>query len=358
MLPRLQKYLEDQSTGCLEGADSMGIPVRVYFMDGNLVAAHAGDDAHSLLRTLQHRKWLSTADTEQLKDLITESDSIYDAIMEVNNEPQVREVFYERFRENLCRILATDAPLKFEDTESFFLPNIQLSHDSKALLEDCYATVERTESLRRSRQSDVHVRGTRPPLSGAERTLVELFEESLPLLEAVRRSPYESFQTWDLLVDLVDRGALIPPEDTCPSPPAPEEAPPLPQNAGPRLSRNDAEQKIQAASRVTQAFFKASDGLSGPGAGKAQLRLLLDGGPSQYRTLFSGLPIEDDGALQTEELVVRLRTRIGPERRGLLNNALRDLIQRTLSLADEGLDEDSMNQLLEEITGHDAEMGW
>ena len=118
------------------------------------------------------------------------------------------------------------------------------------------------------------------------------------------------------------------------------------------------QQKIRAASRVTQAFFKASDALSGPGAGRAQLRLLLDGGPSQFRSLFTGLPIEQDGALHSEELVLRLRTRVGPERRGLLNNGLRDLIQRTLSLADEGLDENSMNHLLEEISGHDAEMGW
>ena len=359
MLPRIQKYLDDQSTGCLEGTDALGIPLQVYFMDGNLVAAHAGDDAHFLLRTLLQRTWLRVEEAQKIREEISDSDSIYSAIMEVNNEPQVREVFYERFRENLCRLLDSKSALSFSLTDTFLIPNVQLSHDSRALLEACYATVERTEDLRSSRTSEVYQKGSRPALSGAERRLLHLFDESLPLLEAVRRSPYESFQTWDLLVDLVDRGALVSLQAPPPQSPSPRETtPPLSQNSAPRLSRVDAEQKIRAASRVTQAFFKASDALSGPGAGRAQLRLLLDGGPSQFRSLFTGLPIEQDGALHSEELVLRLRTRVGPERRGLLNNGLRDLIQRTLSLADEGLDENSMNHLLEEISGHDAEMGW
>ena len=358
MLPRLQKYLDDQSTGCLEGADCLGIPIRIYFMSGSLVAAHAGDDAHSLLRTLQQRGWISQEDTEGLREQASEGETLYAAIMEVSDEPQVREVFYERFRENLCRLLASEHSLSFTPSETFLIPNIQLSHDSAALLEDCYATVERTQGLRQSRQSEVHHRGTRPPLSGAERSILAMFEAPLPLLEAVRRSPYESFQTWDLLVDLVDRGALVDHQESTRPESPPVTPPALSQSEAPRLSRSDAEQKILAASRVTCAFYTASDALSGPGAGRAQLRLLLDGGPSQFRSLFSGLSIEEDGALPPEELVQRLRTRVGPERRGLLNEGLRDLIQRTLSLADEGLDEEAMNQLLEKIAGHDAEMGW
>lgn len=342
----------------MEGTDALGIPLQVYVMDGSLVAAHAGDDEHFLLRTLQQRGWVSETQLETLKAQATETESLYAAIMETTEDHQVREVFYERFRENLCRLLACDQPLSFQNTEIFLLPNIQLAHDSSALLEDCYATVERTLSLRESRHSELYLTGSRPPLSAAERKVLAIFEGPLPLIEAVRRSPFESFQTWDLLVDLVDRGALVEQQEA-PSSPAPQPtSPALSQGNAPRLSRKDAEHKIDAASRVTRAFYRVSDDRSGSGAGRAQLRLLLDGGPPQFRSLFSGLSIEDDGSLPPDELVLRLRTRVGPERRSLLNEGLRDLIQRTLSLADEGLEEAEMDRLLEEIAGHDAEMGW
>ena len=112
MLPHLLKYLNEQVTGCLQGTDSLGIPLQLYFMEGSLVAAHAGDDNHSILRTLKQRDWLSDAQECDLETrLSTTGESIYTAILGLQKEPQVRETFYERFRENICRLLASQAPV-------------------------------------------------------------------------------------------------------------------------------------------------------------------------------------------------------------------------------------------------------
>ena len=359
MLPRIQKHINDQVTGCLQTSDGFGIPLQVYLMEGNLVAAHAGDDGRSLLRSLEQRGWLTHTKSEGLKThLATTSESIYTAVLGLHDETQIREVFYERFRENLCRALASDGPMNLECTESVMVPNVQLAHNSSALLEDCFAIVERTERLRNANDSGVYHLGSRPPLSDAERKITALFPEPLPLEEALRQSPFESFQTWDLLMDLIDRSVLVSLKDsqimTDPEP----QATSIPQSGPPRLTRNDAEEKISAGNRVTRAFYKASDHASGAGAGRAQLRLLLDGSPSQYAMLFSGLSIEEDGSLHLTELIQRLRSRVGPERRSLLNSGLRDLIQRTLSMADESLDDTQMNVLLQETSGYEADMGW
>ena len=67
MLPRIQKHINDQVTGCLQTSDGFGIPLQVYLMEGNLVAAHAGDDGRSLLRSLEQRGWLTHTKSEGLK---------------------------------------------------------------------------------------------------------------------------------------------------------------------------------------------------------------------------------------------------------------------------------------------------
>jgi hypothetical protein len=128
--------------------------------------------------------------------------------------------------------------------------------------------------------------------------------------------------------------------------------------AAPRLSKNEAVEKIKVLNEVTSAFHQASDHAAGPGAGRAQLRLLLDGSPRQFALLFNGLALENNGQVDTSELVQRLRKRIGPERRSLLNAGVRDLIQRTLSMADESLEAPQMNALLEQISGQESRLGW
>jgi hypothetical protein len=309
-----------------------------------------------MLRILLKRGWIQEDRLHSLKDK-SEFIPIYDALLEDGENMRLRDAFYDRFRENLCRALEAKAPLSFEAMDAVMIPNIQLCHDTEALLEEAYATVERTRKLRGRTGIHLVQRGTRPALSPAETKLLNLVIEPTPLQTILRQSPFESFQSWDLLSDLLGRGAL---ESAEPQKPEKAPTPSLTVTHGkePRLSKHEAEDKIHVLNEVVVAFHKASDMASGSGAGRAQLRLLLDGSPRQFALLFNGLSFGNQGELNSQELVKRLRNRLGPERRRLLNAGMRDLIQRTLSMADESLEAPQMNQLLEDISGHESRLGW
>ena len=357
MLPPLLDHHQAEHTGCLAAQDAFGIPLKAYFMDGNLVAAHASDDAHALLRSLHQRGWIEQKDMQTLKNE-AETGDIYELLLNTGEPVRIREVFYERFKENICRMIATDAPFDFESLDFVLMPNIHVGHDTETLLQESHFIVERSHRFRHAETVLLYHLGPRPTLSEAERTIASLLTEPLPLQALVRESPYEAYQTWDLIVDLIERGAIEPireaKEDD--STPPPKEI--IHQSREPRLSRSEAEEKISVASEITSAFHQATDKSLGTGAGRAQLRLLLDGSPSQHAFLFNGLQIGPHGSLDEGDLLGRLRTRIGPERRRILNTALQDLIQRTLSMADEGLNTQTMETLLSQISGHQSRMRW
>ena len=326
-------------------------------MEGNLVAAHASDDSHALLRSLHQRKWIDAESMATLR-VQAETHEIYDLLLEKESQSRIREVFYERFKENICRIIASQEPAEFEALEGIFMPNIHVGHDTETLLNESNFVVERSAKLRSSEVVSLYRIGTRPTLSEPERQIASLLSTPLPLQALIRSSPYESYQSWDLLIDLIERGAIEEVQEGDEEQGPTDELTPIPQSREPRLSRSEAEEKISVASEITAAFHNATDHTNGPGAGRAQLRLLLDGSPSQHAFLFNGLQIEPTGSLDEGELLNRLRTRIGPERRRILNTALQDLIQRTLSMADEGLSPKTMESLLSQISGHQSRIRW
>ena len=354
MLLNLRKHIDAQETGSLSTVDAFGIPIVIYLLQGTIVAAHAGDDTHAVLRILLKREWLRDEEVHHLREQ-TETLSIYDALVSEGENMHLREAFYDRFRENLCRALSSTGKIQFQAMDAVMIPNIQLCHDTSALLAEACSLVERTKKIRTANKVQLVERGTRPPLSRPEKRLLSQLTESCPLQSLVRQSPFESFQTWDLLSDMLERNVLsfVQGQDTTPTPKEKTIA-----SREPRLTKNEAQAKIDVLNDVVHAFHQASDKSAGPGAGRAQIRLLLDGSPAQFAMLFNGLTIGDQGIIDSEELVDRLRSRLGPERRRLLNAGLRDLIQRTLSMADESLPEIQMNQLLEDISGHDSRLGW
>jgi hypothetical protein len=359
MIAHLRNHIQENATGCLSSADGFGIPLQVYLLEGNIVAAHAGDDTHALLRILLKRGWIEEGQLHALKDQSAFM-PIYDALLEDGENMRLREAFYDRFRENLCRFLEAKSPVVFEALEAVMIPNIQLSHETTALVDEAFSIVERTQKFRTEKGLQMVQPGRRPALSGSEKKLLELVEESTPLQELVRKSPFESFQSWDLLSDMLERGVLanVKTQNSPKKQPTPLPTESRAPTSAPRLSKNEAEAKIIVLNEVVSAFHQASDRASGQGAGRAQLRLLLDGSPRQFALLFNGLEFSDQGQVNTQELVQRLRSRIGPERRSLLNAGVRDLIQRTLSMADESLEEHQMNALLEQISGQESRLGW
>lgn len=360
MIAHLRSHIEKENTGCLASTDDFGIPLQIYLLNGSLVAAHAGDDTHALLRILLKRAWIEEAQLHDFKDQAAFS-PIYDVLLQDGENMRLREAFYDRFRENICRFLEAKATPSFEALEAVMIPNIQLSHETDALVAEAASIISRTHRTRNENGLHLVQEGPRPPLSLAEEKLIRLLNGPTPLQALVRQSPFESFQSWDLLSDMLERNVLEFVEKKPRNPTASADVKALETRqpkAAPRLSKNEAVEKIEVLNEVTSAFHQASDDSAGPGAGRAQLRLLLDGSPRQFALLFNGLELENNGQVNTSELIQRLRTRIGPERRNLLNAGVRDLIQRTLSMADESLDVPQLNALLEQISGQESRLGW
>ena len=57
MLLNLRKHIDAQETGSLSTVDAFGIPIVIYLLQGTIVAAHAGDDTHAVLRILLKREF-------------------------------------------------------------------------------------------------------------------------------------------------------------------------------------------------------------------------------------------------------------------------------------------------------------
>jgi hypothetical protein len=67
--------------------------------------------------------------------------------------------------------------------------------------------------------------------------------------------------------------------------------------------------------------------------------------------------VDNRGQLPIEGVLKNLRRRPASEHRRLLNRGLSDIIERTLSMASEELDEAGLDALLEKIAGYQQRLG-
>lgn len=87
-------------------------------------------------------------------------------------------------------------------------------------------------------------------------------------------------------------------------------------------------------------------------------QLLVDGAPLSTSSLFRAVQVDAKGRLGAAQIVQNLERRPGPERRELLTKGLADLIDRSLAKAAEGLDEDRLSAMLQQVAGYTERMGW
>jgi hypothetical protein len=205
----LRRELSDGRTGRLTTRESSGCVVDVYLMNGDMLAAHAEDDPEELVRRLGVLGSLNTAESEALLSGDAEL-PIEDRLYQVVPEDPLLEVLFSRFKNNVTRFLASDGPCVFSEMEAIFVTNLQFSHDTGALLAEAYEVLDRTTALLANPSPLVLVtRGSEPAILPTEDRLVRLVgSDGCTLDELLRDSPFEAYESLDLLVDMIGRGTV------------------------------------------------------------------------------------------------------------------------------------------------------
>jgi tetratricopeptide (TPR) repeat protein len=95
-----------------------------------------------------------------------------------------------------------------------------------------------------------------------------------------------------------------------------------------RLSVDDGKARLEVANRALQAMLHAVDSQDGPGAGRAELQLLLDVAPRRFRPIFEGVDVKRTG-LPVMRVLYNVATCSEASQRATLVGGLTDLIERS-----------------------------
>ncbi|MFZ5476585.1 MAG: hypothetical protein ACOZNI_07400 [Myxococcota bacterium] len=435
-------YLEAGQTGCIAAETPQGRRL-VYVMLGEILAAQSDEDDRRILEILRNGNSVDKGKLEALQRALQEGGGLSEQLFEAVADDRVMELYFERFRDNLFQFLASDS-VEFTPMEAVFTDNIQVGHDSRALIDELAGLRERSLALLANENARVAPSGMAAN-NAAEAQIAEMCEGGLPLRELLQRAPWEMSRALAHLAEMVETGALrilpaeIPPvaEDEEPEedateeasrsklaafqPPADyeepvdhelaafqdydtsrmggdfsgeildrvevsEEAPrpePLPPPSGetiiemedaeqalkdgtvqavslnfsgPQLQDDDALRRIEVVNDVLGHVAEYLGRVEGPGAGQAQVQLLVEGTPGNLAPLFKGVEVSPQGQLPAQHVLKNLRKRPATERRRLLDRALTDLIDRALSLANEELSEEQLEELLEHVAGYQSKL--
>ncbi len=197
--------------------------VDVYVMSGEVLAAHAADDDLQLLACLRAGELLPAEALDALAEASNEPGQFADALYDQLHEDVVQELMGERFRENLFRFLSASRGVDFEAMDAIFVSNIQIGHDSGALLEELTALRDRSRPIHTSTLGLLP--GDGMALGASQARLVELCQNGLSVPELLRRAGREPNRVLHDIADLLDGGGLV--WDTPPvvARPAPTPAP-------------------------------------------------------------------------------------------------------------------------------------
>lgn len=199
-------YLESGQTGCLTGRTAGG-PVAVYVMLGEVLAAHADDDDARVLALLANAGTVELARLEQLRERIAEGTPISEALFDAVPDQEVLDLFFERFRENLFQFLAGSVQVEFTPMEAVFTDNIQVGHDSRALIAELDALQAQLRPVLMEPDA-VLVPGTASPVDPEQARLLRFCGDGAPLGHLVQRAPWEASRTLERILAMLDAGVL------------------------------------------------------------------------------------------------------------------------------------------------------
>jgi hypothetical protein len=409
-LEQLRGHLDAEFTGCITQVTRERV-VRIYVMEGAVMAAHATDDDAQLLRRLLSRGELDALTTARMAQDRSVT-PLYDRLLGVVEDRRLDLVFFDRFRDNIAWFACSKGYIDAEEMESILVSNVQLSHNTPKLLETVESLLNRTQPIRdRLAHDSVIVGGETSPQILPEQELASLLGRGITLRTLLDRSPFEHFETLDILGDMFiansarigEMGASPPVAEIPLERPAPVEAPDGPEEAAevapgpvevigveldeedeptdesephavlepvispppgsrlrladPALSYSEARRKIDVANDVLRALAGAFDHRLGTGSGSARIQLLVDGTRSSFSPLYLQTHVAQDGAVDAGSLLRNLRRRPTSEHRRLVNDGLSDLLERLLTAAMDDLPDAILDDVLVSISGYQQRIG-
>lgn len=204
----LLKLISEQVCGSLQVEDP-NTPVSLYLFAGEVMGATATDDDDRLVRRLLAARHLQDSQIPHLRKLAGR-DPISLILWEVLPEALTHQLVGDRFRENLGRFLVCNGASDFTPMNSLLgVPNLHFGHDTRAMVGDLEVLIGRSAALRTVTGLSTLIHQGRPkPTDVRERKLWSLVAEQSSVESVVQRSPYEELATLDLLVGMLDSGAV------------------------------------------------------------------------------------------------------------------------------------------------------
>lgn len=388
----------------------------VYLLDGELIAAINEHDPMAIVDRLVARGRMSGQTATMLRGQAGQGPLSFEALHKAADADLVGRLMGGRFRDNLVHFLFDGGRFVFEPLDTVRVPHLQMGHDSAGLLRELEMVHEHIRpwtGLERRRQVGM---GPHTPGSPQQRHIQALCASGVQLGRLLKTSPFFVAQTLVLVAQMVEAGSLeasaVEADDgpaldaidhalrtaavqrerraeaakTAAAHPAfadheqedrglgrgtfrgdrdrvdlsqtPASRSPGLRLTAPQLSQSEVSRRVGVCNEVLTALTEAWSTQFGAGEGRRIAQLLVDGAPLATAALFRAVQVDVKGRLSSAQIVQNLERRPGPERRELLTKGLVDLIDRSLAKAAEGLDEDRLSTMLQQVAGYTERMGW
>lgn len=214
---KLLQLLADRATGRLATATGAS-EVNVYLLNGEVVAAVTGDDERQLVHLMTLQGIFTPEQRSVLDDRIDEGQSVFGDLLGLAPD-DIEKLLAQRFRQNLCDYVDSMSRPTFTPQKTVFVDNLQMGHESRALVEACCAMATKASRI----SFDVElVRGRNQPRRGAGVQAAALLTDVPQTVSSLLlRMPMEPTPARGILVDLVGEGAAALPGHVHDPTPAP-----------------------------------------------------------------------------------------------------------------------------------------
>jgi len=199
----LISHVEKASTGCLSvGAGAA--KVSIYLMSGAILASESLDDHRQLLRMLQLRAALTRKQIDALEAKLESSEPIFGDLLDAAPGPLMERLLVDRFRQNISDFVSSISKPSFAVSKAVFAENIQMGHDSVALIDDCCALVDRSTEL----NVDAAITLSGSAFDNEEQKLVasQLSPQPRTVSSLLLMVPIEPHLTRNVILDMLAKG--------------------------------------------------------------------------------------------------------------------------------------------------------
>ncbi len=207
--------VEERATGKL-AVGAGAVEVAVHLMAGEILAATAADDNRQLVRMAALHELLSMDQADALEDHIEQGHDVFGDLLDATSGAELDQILRERFWQNLCEFVSSVSTVRFYEQKGLFVENIQMGHESRALIEEVCGACDRAVTLD---LDELVVRGAEDPGDDPLRTLVAdlLGPDPRTVSSLLHEVPLEPTRARLLIAELISEGVARP-ESVAPPP--------------------------------------------------------------------------------------------------------------------------------------------